>query len=56
MFYKYENEQWLVGSEIFLLGGRIHLTKDKPNNNEGWQWHDEAPREYLEWLEKQQEL
>ena len=51
MFYKYENDEWFVGSEIYFPDGTKINVLNKEEKN-GWKWHDEAPKDYLEWFEK----
>lgn len=56
MFYHKDNlGNWQSGQEIHLPDGSILSVKNR-ENKQGWEWHDEPPEEYLEWLEKQQEL
>ena len=63
MFYKkqiYTIEEgsitvWHTGTRISLPDGNL-LSDTNRDNDFGWEWHDEPPNEYLEWLEKQQEL
>lgn len=55
MFYKYNEEtgEWYVGNEVHFPDG----TKINPENklsHDGWEWHDTAPLEYLEWLKTQE--
>ena len=53
MFYKKEkNGNWLKGSKVYLPNGVI-LTEKNKQSIDGWEWHDKAPQEYLEWLDKQ---
>lgn len=50
MFYKKEeNGNWLAGSLIYLPNG-ILLSVDNKDNEFGWNWFDEEPEEYTEWL------
>jgi hypothetical protein len=55
-FYKKVNDnEWWVG--IHFVYARDY-TLERDGNREsidGWQWYDEAPLEYLEWLKKQNE-
>jgi hypothetical protein len=57
MFYKYnsENNEWYTGLEIHCPGGVI-LSVENQIPHDGWQWHDEPPQEYLEWIENQNKL
>lgn len=57
MFYKKENNNWFVGVEITLPTDPVNiLTESKRQNEHGWEWHNEPPQEYLEWLEEQNGL
>jgi hypothetical protein len=51
MFYKYENGEWFIGAKIYFPDGTILSLKNKIEKD-GWMWHDEPPREYLEWFQK----
>ena len=56
MFYKKEEENWFAGVEITLPTDPVNiLTENNRENDYGWQWHDEPPQEYLDWLEEQEE-
>jgi hypothetical protein len=55
MFYKKENNNWYTGKKIHLPSGEV-LTEDNKIKVDGWEWHDEPPQEYIEWLNKQNEL
>jgi hypothetical protein len=50
MFYKYENGEWFIGAKIYFPDGTI-LSLENKIEKDGWMWHDEPPREYLEWKE-----
>jgi hypothetical protein len=50
-FYKKdENGEWFYAPN-FVYGPNYSLTKEEKDTYqmpiEGWQWHDEAPQEYL---------
>jgi hypothetical protein len=53
-FYKQtETEWWYAPNFVY----HRDYTLDRNNNresNDGWVWYDEAPQEYLDWLETQQ--
>ena len=51
MFYKYENGEWFIGSEIHFPDG-TKITASNPETKNGWEWHDEPPQKYLESLEE----
>lgn len=54
MYYKKDEKgNWHKGKIIYLPSGEI-LNEDNKNSLDGWEWHDEAPQEYLEWLESKQ--
>ncbi len=51
MFYKKENNNWLVGSIINLPNGQ-QLNADNKTEVGGWNWFDTEPLEYTEWVNK----
>ena len=58
-FYKYDEEQWFyapnaVYAPTYTLLRELKDTYDYPVD--GWNWYDEAPQEYLLWLEEQENL
>lgn len=56
MFYKKENEEWLAGNIVKLPSG-IVLNSDNKESVDGWEWYDEEPVEYTQWmLQQEQEL
>ena len=56
MFYKKENNNWFVGLEITLPTDPVNvLTEVNRENEHGWEWHDNPPQEYLEWIEEQEQ-
>ena len=53
-FYKKvsDNEWWFAQNSVHTK----NYTLNRDGNREsidGWEWHDKAPKEYLEWLDKQ---
>lgn len=51
MFYRKEsNGNWNKGLIIYLPKGEI-LSIDNTENNEGWVWYDEAPAEFVKWID-----
>jgi hypothetical protein len=48
-------EIWHVGCKISLPDGTI-VSEEEKENKYGWQCHEEQPKEYLKWLEKQNEI
>ena len=52
MWYKQNNEEWLTGNKIEFPDGTT-FKDNHEDTKDGWQWHDEAPQEYLLWLEEQ---
>jgi hypothetical protein len=53
-FYKQTDEGWYYAPN-FVYTKDYSLEKD--GNREpidGWEWHDKAPLEYLEWLENKE--
>ena len=59
MWYKQEtNGDWLVVSQVKTPHNGELILLDSSNTQmelNGWEWHEEEPEEYLEWLEEQQE-
>lgn len=54
MFYKKEEDSsWLVGKVIKIGTSGEILDENNKENEYGWEWHDEPPQEYLDWLEEQ---
>lgn len=55
MFYKKEeNGNWYVGIEITLPTDPVNvLTESNKVNDHGWEWLDEPPSDYLEWIDGQ---
>lgn len=53
MFYKnnIETGEWYIANEIHFPDG-IKLNKDNKSEKDGWFWLDEAPQEYLDYLEE----
>lgn len=50
MFYKKEeNGSWYSGAQVYIATGEV-LTEQNRDNDFGWIWYDEAPEEYVEWL------
>lgn len=59
MFYKKSGENWLNGIKIALPSG-VEITEENKDEHQnvlseyGWEWHDNPPHEYLDWVEEQQ--
>lgn len=59
MFYKKSEENWLNGTRISLPNG-VEITEENKDEHTdtlseyGWEWHDNPPQEYLNWVEEQQ--
>ena len=51
MFYKFENNEWLRGYTIYLPSGIFYDENNKTDITDGWEWFDEEPAEYIEWVE-----
>lgn len=51
MYYKndIENNMWYKGGEVRFPNGTI-IKDGEPQSYDGWEWFDEAPQEYLDWL------
>jgi len=54
MFYKFDRQQWWSAQVIALPSGEI-ISPENRKNLDGWEWHDQAPQEYLDWLATQEE-
>lgn len=55
MFYKKENNgNWLIGKVIKIGTSGELLDESNKENEYGWEWHDNPPQEYLDWVEQQQ--
>lgn len=53
MFYKKLNDtEWLTANEIHFPDGTISNAENK-TSKDGFIWFDEAPEEYLEWKQLQ---
>ena len=46
MFYKKINGKWYKAKTVNLPSGEV-LTAQNKENNEGWEWYDEPPKEYI---------
>lgn len=56
MFYKKENENWLIGKVIKIGTSGEILDENNKENEYGWSWHDTPPQEYLDWLDEQENI
>ena len=53
-FYKQtETEWWYAPNFVYHKDYTLERTGNR-ESIDGWQWHDTAPQEYLDWLETQQ--
>lgn len=52
-FYKQIGEKWFEASKV----SNANYTLDENNKQEvdGWEWHDNPPQEYLDWLQEQEQ-
>jgi hypothetical protein len=51
MFYKKTDEgDWYTGNAVHFPDGVI-LNKDNKVSHDGWEWHEEPPQEYLDWID-----
>jgi len=55
-FYKETEDGWLyaqneVVAPTYTLSRKRHEDIGEKENKEGWIWYDEAPKEYLDWIE-----
>lgn len=56
MFYKKEEDSsWLIGKVIKIGTSGEILDENNKENEYGWEWHDNPPQEYLDWLQQQNE-
>jgi hypothetical protein len=56
-FYKKisDNEWWFAPNFVYSK----NYTLERDGNREsvdGWEWHDEPPQEYVEWLSEQDDI
>ena len=66
MFYKKENNGWLIGSVVKIpidssgdnlsVIGSIILDENNKQSYDGWEWHDEPPQDYIDWVSSQEEF
>lgn len=49
MWYKQENNEWLIGNKIEFPNGDI-LQDNHEETKDEWIWYDEPPQEYLDYL------
>jgi hypothetical protein len=55
MFYLKDNmSNWFTGIEVHLPDGTVLNEKNKTNKY-GWEWYEEPPEEYLEWIKNQEQ-
>ena len=55
MFYLKKDNVWFCGKKVVLpTSPPTELTENNTENSYGWEWHDEPPQEYLDWLETQE--
>jgi hypothetical protein len=53
MYYKKEEDGcWNVGNRIDFPDGTT-LNSENKLSKDGWEWYDEPPQEYLDWLDIQ---
>lgn len=58
MFYKKEsNDKWVVGVIVILpTNPTTELNENNRENDYGWEWHDNPPQEYLDWINEQENI
>ena len=55
-FYKDDNGEWFFAPN-FVYSTAYTLERDGNRESvDGWKWYNEAPQEYLLWLEEQENL
>lgn len=56
MVYKYdkENNNWIIGNEARFPDGYI-INETNKTQKDGFEWFDEIPIEYIEWLQLKEE-
>lgn len=60
-FYKQVNADWFhakfeVVAPNYTLSRKSHEEIGAAENKEGWIWYDEAPQEYIDWVESQKQV
>lgn len=55
-FYKKisENEWWFAPNFVYSANYELHRDRNR-DTIDGWEWKDESPKEYLEFLTKKNE-
>lgn len=43
MFYKFENEEWMVANEVHFPNGLKLTMQNKEEEVDGWKWYDIQP-------------
>ena len=53
-FYKKVSdiEWWYAPNFVYNKNYKLEIEGNR-ESIDGWEWHDKAPQEYLEWLDKQ---
>jgi len=53
MFYKkFENGDWIKAPKVYLPDeDKTVLSEQNKTTKNGFEWYDEEPQEYLDWLE-----
>lgn len=51
MFYKKEGDNWWRSD--WVSNKNYTLDENNKQSIDGWEWHDNPPQEYLDWLEEQ---
>lgn len=59
MFYTKKNNIWYTANKMSFPNGEEVTEENKDEhidllNDYGWEWHDNPPQEYLDWLEEQE--
>lgn len=55
MFYKEEENSWIVGVEVSIPNVGRFTEENKEDIPLPWFWSDEPPKEYLDWINNQNE-
>lgn len=55
MFYKEEENSWIVGVEVSIPNVGRFTEENKEDIPLPWFWSDEHPKEYLDWINNQNE-
>jgi len=55
MWYKFNGNEWIIGNKVEFPNGYI-LHNNHNESFDGWNWYNEPPQEYLDWIEQHTKL